>query len=76
MFGKKDVEGLPYERENPLQLRVDSREESIVSLSPKTRICSWRADYLHSYFLENCAQPGLSWWPLQGSEASTRQVGP
>ena len=35
---KDDVEGLPCVEKNPLQLPTDSREGSIVSLSPKIRI--------------------------------------
>ena len=36
---KNDVEGLPYAEKNRLQLPMDSREGSIVSLSSMTRIC-------------------------------------
>ena len=49
---KNDVEGLPYARKNPLQLSMDSREGSIVALSPKTRICQWRTGRLQSIFRE------------------------
>ena len=35
---KNDVEGLPYAERNLLHLPMDSREGSIVSLSPKIRI--------------------------------------
>ena len=35
---ENDVEGLPYAEKNPLQLPMDSREGSFVSLSPMTRI--------------------------------------
>ena len=45
-FGKNDVEGLPYAGKNPLQLPMDSREGSIVSLSSMTRICSGRTGRL------------------------------
>ena len=47
---KKDVEGLPYAVKNPLQLLMDSRGGSIVSLRPKTRICQWHTEHLQSYF--------------------------
>ena len=46
--------------ENPLQLPMDSREGSIVSPIPKTRICQGRTGRLQSYFTVHCAQPGLS----------------
>ena len=49
---------------------MDSREGSIVALSPKTRICQWRTGRLQSKFSGNCSTPGQSWWPMQGSEAS------
>ena len=44
-----------------------------VSLSLRTRICQLRAGHLQSYFSENCAQQGLSKWPMLSSEASTLQ---
>ena len=48
---KDDVEGLPYSVRNPLQLPTDSREGSIVSLSPMTRIFQWHTENLQSYFV-------------------------
>ena len=38
-FWENDVERLPYAVNNPLQLPMDSREGSTVSLNPMTRIC-------------------------------------
>ena len=71
---KNDDERLPYAGKNPLQLPMGSREGSILSASPKTRTCQWRIEHLQSYFLANCSSLGLSWWPLQGSEAPILQV--
>ena len=68
---KNDVEGLPCAGKNSLQVPMDSREGSIDALGPKTRICQWRTGRLHSNFAVNCSTPGPSWWPTQGSEAST-----
>ena len=74
MFGKNDVEGLPYVVKILLQSPMDSREGSIVALGSKIRFFTWRAGRPQSDFSVNCSSVVLSWWLTQGSEASTLQV--
>ena len=53
-WAKNDFEGLPYVVKNPLQLPMDSREGSLVSVIPKIRISSLRSGRLQLDFLVNC----------------------
>ena len=70
---KIDVEGRPCAGK---QVPMDFREGSILALGPKTRSCYWRTARLQSDFAVNCSRLGPSWWPTQGSGASTLQAGP
>ena len=45
---KLDVDRLTMCGKNHMQLPMDSLEGSIVSMSPKTRICKWRTEHLQS----------------------------
>ena len=71
---KNDVVGLPSAGKNPLQLPMDSREGSIVSVSPMTRICQWRTGHLQSSCRLTAHSRACHSGQMQGSEASTLHV--